>query len=329
MADERIKMKVCVTGGSGFIGAPLCAALAERGDTVTLLSRQSDFEREGFNVVVADLVDGKSALANFVDDCDVLYHCAGEIKNNSLMYDLHVRGTANLLTAVYEKIKRTARPVHWVQLSSTGAYGNTSSEVTVISERSHPAPVGEYEVTKTISDELVLNLAAMEPLFTCTILRPSIVIGPDMPNMSLYQMIDFIRKRLFFYIGHARAICTYVHVDDVVRALLLCSADDRARGEVFILSNDCLLVDVVSSISVELGVPRPFLRIPEYPLRLLVRMISPLFNLPLTDSRIDALTKKNGYDSSHIINTLGFKFKYSIPEAMPGFVSRYAVKATS
>lgn len=322
-------MKVCVTGGSGFIGAPLCAALAERGDTVTLLSRQSGFKGIDFSVIVADLVAGKNALMKFVDDCDVIYHCAGEIKNNSLMYDLHVRGTANLLAAVYEQIKRTAKPVHWVQLSSTGAYGDSANEVTRISEGSPPAPVGEYEITKTISDELVLNLASMEPLFTCTILRPSIVIGSDMPNMSFYQMIDFIRKRLFFYIGSKQAVCTYVHVDDVVRALLLCSADNSAKGEVFILSNDCLLVDMVDAISKELGVPRPFVRLPEYPLRLLVRLISPFFKLPLTNARIDALVKKGGYDSNHIKNTLGFKFQYSIPEIMPDFMSRYKAKEIS
>lgn len=40
-------MKVCVTGGTGFIGGPLCAALLDQGYTVSMLSRKGSISHPG------------------------------------------------------------------------------------------------------------------------------------------------------------------------------------------------------------------------------------------------------------------------------------------
>lgn len=34
-------MKACVTGGTGFIGGPLCTALLDQGHTVSMLSAKA------------------------------------------------------------------------------------------------------------------------------------------------------------------------------------------------------------------------------------------------------------------------------------------------
>lgn len=317
-------MIISITGGSGFIGKLLSAALAARGDRITQLSRRDSMPKSSVRWIKGDLVSGEDALVEFVQDCDVVYHCAGEVKNKALMYALHVEGTRNLLKAVSDEIKRTGRAIHWVQLSSTGAYGpqaRGSSLVTTVDERFAPAPVGEYEVTKTIADELVAALGAIQPLFTYTIIRPSIVIGKDMSNQSFFQMASIVRRRLFFYIGAHASLATYVHVDDVVQALLICSIDHRAAGETFILSNDCLLKDVIDQMAKCQGVPTPRLRMPEVGVRMLIRVFSPFLRLPLTQERVDALTKRVGYSAAHIKNTLGFDFNSSIPEAVPSLIS--------
>ena len=317
-------MNVSITGGSGFIGKLLSAALAARGDRITQLSRRDGMPERSARCVKGDLVTGGDALVEFVQDCDVVYHCAGEVKNTALMYALHVGGTRNLLKAVSEEIMRTGRAIHWVQLSSTGAYGPQAKAASLpsnVDEHFTPAPVGEYEVTKTIADELVVALASMQPLFTYTIIRPSIVIGKDMSNQSFFQMANIVRKRLFFYIGEQGALSTYVHVDDVVRALLICSTDRRAVGETFIVSNDCLLKEVIDQMARSQGVPAPRLRMPEGAVRMLTRVLSPLVRLPLTQERVDALTKRVGYSAAHIKSILGFEFNSSIPEAVPGLIS--------
>lgn len=317
-------MNVSITGGSGFIGKLLLAALSARGDRITQLSRRDDMQGGAARCIKGDLVSGGKALVEFVQGCDVVYHCVGEVKNTALMYALHVGGTRNLLQAVSEEIMRTGRAIHWVQLSSTGAYGpqaKGASLPTTVDESFTPAPVGEYEVTKTIADELVVALASIQPLFTYTIIRPSIVIGKDMSNQSFFQMASVVRKRLFFYIGVEGALSTYVHVDDVVRALLICSIDRRAVGETFILSNDCLLKEVIDQMARSQGVSIPRLRLPERGVRILIRLLSPFMRLPLTPERVDALTKRVGYSAARIKSTLGFDFGSSIPEAVPGLIT--------
>ncbi|MDF3238307.1 NAD-dependent epimerase/dehydratase family protein [Pseudomonas veronii] len=325
-------MNVCVTGGTGFIGVPLCKALLSRGETVRMLSRKEQPSGSGLEVVSGDLLESGGCLLDLIEGCNTLYHCAGEIKDVSLMYDLHVRGTANLLKAVSEKIRKTGKPFHWVQLSSTGAYGKqAASDVqhSSIDEHCSPAPAGEYEVTKTISDELVINFSKLEPLFTYTILRPSIVVGPEMPNQSFFQLSAMVRKRLFFYIGSQRSLSTYVHVNDVVRALMMCAVDARAKGQIFILSNDCPLSEVIDSMAQAYNVSRPRIRLPEGVLRLLVRLTSPFIKLPLTNERMDELVKRVGYNSAKIKNTIGFEFEKTIPQAMHELLRQFIKKTNS
>ncbi|MBV4454522.1 MULTISPECIES: NAD-dependent epimerase/dehydratase family protein [Pseudomonas] len=324
-------MNVCITGGTGFIGSPLCALLLSQGDRVRMLSRREQPAMPGREVFAGDLLQPYDALGGFLEGCNLLYHCAGEINDTDLMYDLHVRGTANLLKAVSEKIKLTGEAFHWVQLSSTGAYGKRTlsrPEAAVsIDETFSPAPVGEYEVTKTISDELVISYSKIEPLFSYTIIRPSIVVGPQMPNQSFFQLSAMVRKRLFFYIGSKKAVSTYVHVDDVVRALVMCASDVRAKGQIFILSNDCLLSDVIDSMADAYNVSRPTLRVPVGIVRLLVGIASPFVRLPLTDDRVNELVKEVGYSSAKIEETIGFKYQAPIPKVMPALLSQYVKKS--
>ncbi|MEA5669844.1 NAD-dependent epimerase/dehydratase family protein [Pseudomonas sp. MH2] len=313
-------MNVSVTGGGGFIGGLLLEALSARGDSVRWLSRRS-MNQSVPGCTVGNLVDDSDSLDGFVADCEVVYHCAGELKSPELMYDLHVNGTANLLAAVQRQIARTGRPVHWVQLSSTGAYGALSQR-SIIDESFRPSPEGDYEVTKTISDALVEAFAKCEPLFSYTIVRPSIVIGERMPNRSFFQLANMVRRKLFFYIGDRNTNrSTYVHVNDVVRALIACGNDPRARGNTFLLSSDCRQVELIHAMASYAGVPAPRMGMPEGLLRWLLRCVPASIKLPLTLERIDALTKKGGYDTGHIQRVLDFRFERPLPRCIADVLS--------
>lgn len=312
-------MSICVTGGSGFIGQRLVHRLSAEGYQVRILTRTRKATVSDNQYFVADLIDGNVTLKDFLCGVRTIYHCAGEVVSKKLMYDLHVKGTARLLEALRREIELTKKPVHWVQLSSVGAYGNPNflkNEKHIITETTPHSPMGEYEVTKTLSDELIMQLAKIEPLFTYTILRPSNVIGPAMPNQSMNAMIGIIKQRLFFYIGSRDAVATYIHLDDVVEALLLCGADLRARGQIFNLSNDCLLSEIVDAVSQASNVKSPTLCVPEKPLRLLVKLISSLTSIPLTQARIDSLVRYRFYPHAKIEQVLGFVPKHDIPDAI-------------
>ena len=100
-------MRVAITGGTGFIGRRLAMFHLERGDRVRLLSRRQVTGFEGRTEVFrADLADPNADLRSFVEDNDVLYHCAGHLTDESHMHAVHVEGTRRLVEAATGRIGR-------------------------------------------------------------------------------------------------------------------------------------------------------------------------------------------------------------------------------
>jgi len=296
---------IAVTGGAGFIGRALVRAHLQRGDEVRVLSRCRQQDGGGVRYFQADLSMPTADLRPFVDGADLLYHCAGELYDESKMEALHVSGTQRLLDAALGVVGR------WVQLSSVGAYGPRHSGI--VNESTSERPVGIYERTKTEADRL-LREAGVKSGMEFVLLRPSIVFGESMTNRSLAQMARMIRKGLFFYVGRDARV-NYVHVNDVVGALMLCGEKQEATGKTFVLSDSMMLEQMVQALAAGLGVKVPSFRLPKRPVRLLVKLLGQLPNFPLTESRLDALTGHCLYDSSLIVGELGFNFQVCLDKA--------------
>lgn len=307
-------MRAAVTGGSGFIGRVLIDHLLTEGWDVTVLSRRAAQTTSPGKLrhVQGDLLEAGPHLGELLRGSDVLFHCAGELYRPAIMEALHVGGTRNLLQAIAEQAP-TVRP-HWVQLSSVGAYGPPqmgASEPRVIEEGTPPHPVGPYETTKTQADELVLA-AGQAGLITQTIVRPANVFGEAMTNQSLRALLQMIRRGLFFYIGKPGAIANYVHVEDVVAALIACARHPNARGQIYNLSNDCTLETLAEGSARAFDVRPPSLHIPESAMRMIAYMGSALPRFPLTNERINALVSRTRYPSDKIERELGIKATISV-----------------
>ncbi len=305
---------VAITGGTGFIGRQLVMYHLEQGDEVRVLSRRS-IEESGLPDSVkwycGDL--GNSGdLQSFVDKADILYHCAGEIKDATKMKALHVDGTARLINMATGRIGR------WVQLSSTGAYGQHREGI--VTEETSLNPKGEYEVTKVQADNLVIN-AANQGAFNYVILRPSIVYGETMSNRSLFSLIALIQRGWFFFIGQPNASANYIHVDNVVNALLLCGSVAHVKGQVYNLSDYRSLEDFVKIIANALRCKIPHLRIPELPVRVLIKLLGWIPGMPLTDSRINALTNYTIYENTKIEQELGYQHVISMEDGVAKLVA--------
>ncbi len=268
-------MLILLTGGRGFIGNKLLFRLCKSGYKVRLVTRTPvDYKLEGLELVQADLTSIDTDFDSLLFGCSLVFNCAGEVRNEKLMHPLHVDATERLVAAA-NRLACQEHPIHFVQLSSVGAYGPSGGKVRVVTERTPTNPQGTYEETKTIADSLIMK-DRNNDFYSYTILRPSNVFGRTMTNTSLRQLGRIVGRRLFFYIGTARkdAVATYVHVDDVVSALMLCGFKSGARNEIFNLSNDCALSELISGMADALQVTRPKWSIPEVPLRFLVSMMN-------------------------------------------------------
>lgn len=293
-------MIIAITGGRGFIGGRLAIWQLAAGHRVRMLSRRPH-EPPVVDCIQwhqADLVDGdEKALLRFVDGVDVLFHCAGEIREVARMESANRGGTERLAGLAAGRVGR------WVQLSTAGVYGNPRCGT--IDEHTPPEPADAYEASKLHGDEALFAVGAGTGM-PWTVLRPTIVFGRDMPNSSVRGLVDAIRRERFFYIGSGKAVLPYVHVDDVVEALALLGSHGHATGQVFNLSDDVVLDEFVAEVCSLSGCRLPALRLPETPVRAAAAALQFIPGFPLTPSRIDALTRTAHYPADKIRQFLGY-----------------------
>lgn len=303
---------VAITGGTGFVGRRLVALHLKLGHRVRILSRQNAVAtRSDANptYIRGDLTDPSARLDAFIGEARVLYHLAGEIANAGTMHAVHVLGTERLLAAAAGRIR------HWVHLSSAGVYGPVRSGV--IDESFPIAPVGQYEITKAEGERLVAERAPRHG-FSYTILRPSIVFGPDMGNDSLRKLVRMVGRGLFFHVGEG-ATAPYVAVEDVVEALFRCASHANATNQVYNLSANVSMDFFVGTIARALGRSPPKLRLPEIVAKGAAAIGEFIPGFPLTRGRLAALTRKAVYDSSKIARHLDIHPERNLPRYLEVF----------
>jgi nucleoside-diphosphate-sugar epimerase len=314
--------RVVVTGASSGIGRALAEALLTAGDHVVGVGRASGRLPRGAEPWVADLATGTGVSPSLFTQVDAVYHCAGEITRDDLMRPLHVEGTKHLLAAL-----RTANvaPPRWVQLSSVGAYGppEDRDRLRTVDERSPERPQGEYEVTKTLADDLV-RAAAADGLVSLAVVRPTAVIGRTLPSRSLRQLIALVRRGWYVHVGPPTAIANYVHLDDVVDALRISATHPNAAGQTFNIASDCTWASLISEIASLCGVAVPRRRVPTRPARVLAGLAE-RFGAPVTRARLDALSSHTVYPSDKIRVDVGLEIQHPMPAAVKDVMEPYAI----
>lgn len=306
-------MKIAITGGTGFIGQRLIARHLCLGDEVVYLTRRQPKSETAAQPFIGDLTSSAKELKNFTQNADVLYHCAAEIRDVEKINSTNVEGTKNLIDAAKGNINR------WVQLSSIGVYGRNVKGI--VEENSPLLPTNLYEVSKARSDGLVLQ-AAKRYDFDTFILRPSNVYGNDMQNQSIFRLIEVVDKERFFFIGKKRAIVNYIHVENVVDALVLCATTTQKMGT-FIVSDTCDLKIFIELIALALEKKVPQISIPEPLVRLFAICTSKLMPSLLTTSKVDALTSTVTHEIFKIQKELNFRNNISMQKGITELVHHW------
>lgn len=220
-----------VTGGAGFIGSHLVDALLADGRSVVVVDDLSS-GREGNLSERAELervdITDKAALEAVIDRVRpvAIFHLAAQSSVTVSVNDpardcaVNVEGTLNLLEAAY----RHRAPVVF---SSTGGalYGNDAPLPT--SEERLPAPLAPYGASKWAGEAYVgtWGRAGGLPHAVC---RLGNVYGPRQSPHGEAGVVAIFSHHLrnglapTLY-GFGRPTRDYVHVHDVVRALLAAS----------------------------------------------------------------------------------------------------------
>lgn len=307
---------VALTGASGFIGKVLLEQCLLAGWRVRVLTRKPEQWQNvvGVEVVTGDLVE-TSDWSGFLLGVDVMVHAAAEIRHVPVMQAVNVDGPERLLRAAI-----TFGVRRWVQLSSVGAYGPVQRGW--VDDSTPERPSGIYEQTKTQFDQILRETERHSQL-QVSIVRPSNVYGPGMPNQSLFQMMRMIRRRLFAYMGPTGASANYVHVNDVVSALMLCVTSPQAVGRTYIVSDWTTMENMVMAMAKGLGV-----RVPDWRFHLrtslfLAKLFQWLPRWPLTTGRIRAMSTQSRYSIERITNELGWRVSVPVVRGMGDLASTF------
>jgi len=218
-----------ITGATGFIGRRLISAVDGE---IRVLSRavHSDLE-----TVICDL-QSSVISDNTLDSIDTVFHLAGfahDMRDPSkivdLYYKINVSATVQLAElAVKSGVKR------FVFVSSVKA-GGISTPKKCINENDQIDPEGIYGKTKREAELRLLKIGK-ESGMHISIIRPSLVYGPDVKG-NLKSMLLGVEKGWFPPLPETGNKRSMIHVDDLVRAILLVAGDDRANGEIFIATD--------------------------------------------------------------------------------------------
>jgi len=298
----------CVTGGSGFIGKKLVKRLLTEGYRVRVLTRCNRMNfSSNIEIFIGDISQEIADYSAFFDGADLLFHCAGQLHDGSQLIKTNIGGVEKLIVAAEKKVRR------WVQLSSVGVYG--SNNACTVSEDTTINPSNVYEFSKAEADRLVIN-AASNGAFECTIVRPSNVFGVGMPNTSLIQLAEVIRRQWFFFIGPEGSSANYIPVENVVDALMLCATHSNAANKIYNISDWMAMEEFIAAVAIAQGVPVPRRRFPLGPVRVLSRIAGCIPGSPLTISRVDALTGRTRYPCDRIEAELGYRHRQTLTEAL-------------
>lgn len=233
-------MSVLVTGGAGFIGSHLAAALVENGERVRVLDSVAMGNRANesansseIEVVEADVRDA-AAVRKAVEGVDVVFHLAADasvprsISDPGTCYDVNVTGTLNVLSAA-----RAAGCRRLVFASSSAVYGDDPALPK--RETMLPRPVSPYASSKLAGEDLCAVFERSYGLETVA-LRFFNVYGPRQDPRGPYaavipRFVDALRagKPVVIY-GDGEQTRDFVHVDDVVRALTLAATTPGGSG---------------------------------------------------------------------------------------------------
>ena len=297
-------MKALVTGATGFIGLKLIKSLEDCGYSIRILSRNNNLD---YDTAICDLQNEKipeSAL----DSVDVIFHLAGhahDLASDSIQekiyYDVNLGGTVKLIKIAVQKKVRKFIYVSSVKAGGVPGFGVCSSE------NDQGEPEGIYGKTKREAELKLLKIGEESDIYL-SIIRPSLVYGPNVKG-NLQLMLSGIKKGWFLPLPETNNKISMIHVDDLVRAILLVADDNRANGEIFIATDGTPYSsrEIYNFMCSALGKPNPKWSVPKS----FFDMAS-LIN-PRIRYKLNKLLGDKCYSSAKL-EALGFKAKKSLKD---------------
>ena len=229
--------RILVTGGAGFIGYHLCLKLLENGANLTIYDNLSTGRIENVKDLPKPVKFVKGDVGNFemlennVGKVDVIFHLAAQVsvpysmENPAEDFKTNAYGTLNILELARKKDARV------VYASSAAVYGKPAKTPTP--ENSPLNPISFYGLSKLVGENYC-NMYVEKYGLEASIMRIANAYGPRCHGV-IADFLHKIRKnpRKLEIIGSGLQSRDFVHVSDVVEALILSATSKEALSQTF------------------------------------------------------------------------------------------------
>lgn len=205
-------LKICLLGGTGFVGRRLAARLVGAGHYVRIITRHRERHRDLLVLPTLHLIQGDvhntAVLAHEFKGMDAAINLVGVL--NPRARDGFARNHIELPQKVVAACRESQvrRVLH---MSALGASADAPSE---------------YQRSKAAGERVVLDAAAID----ATVLRPSVIFGPDDAFTNRFARL-LRRIPGPFPLACPGARLQPVYVEDVVTAFMLALTDRRTFGQ--------------------------------------------------------------------------------------------------
>jgi len=270
--------RTAVLGGSGFIGRYVVQRLAARGDVVPVGCRHAEGAKflmthgnVGQIAALSIAIDDEQLLPAFLAGSEALVNCVGILRESGAQT---FERTHHLGPARMARTAREAGVERLVHISAIGADLRSPSA---------------YARTKAAGE------AAVRDAFpTATILRPSVVFGPEDQFFNRFAAIAMISPFLPL-IGGGRTRFQPVYVGDVADAVLKCLEDPATAGRTYELGGPKIYTmrELLELLLAEIRRKRILLDLPFGLAAFQARLMSILPSPPLTPDQVELLKRDN------------------------------------
>jgi uncharacterized protein YbjT (DUF2867 family) len=300
--------RTAVLGGSGFIGRYIVKRLAARGEVIAVGCRNAEeakFLRPmgdvGQIATVNVAIDDEVVLPAFLAGNNSLVNCVGILhESGSQTFErVHHTGPARLA-----RLAREAEVGRFVHISAIGADSRSPSA---------------YARTKAAGEQ-----AVRDAFPTVTILRPSIVFGPEDQFFNRFATMATISPVLPL-IGRGETRFQPVYVGDVADAVIKCLEDPATAGRTYELGGPKIYTfrEVLDLLMNEIGRKRWFIDVPFGIARVQAKLMSILPNPPLTPDQVELLKRDNVVSSGAMtLGTLGIA-PIPVEAILPTYLDRF------
>ncbi len=270
--------RILITGASGFIGKRLTERLAY--DTVYSVrasSRNRDFGwPSGVEGAYVSEISDETEWRPSLEGCEVVVHLAAQVHQMRNQAEdtllefrrVNVEGTLNLA-----KQAAACGVRRFVFLSSVKVHGESTMPNQAFTAFVPPNPEDTYAQSKWEAEQGLLALGT-ETGMKVTVLRPSLVYGPEVPGNfgSLLRWLKFGIPLPFGSINNRRSL---VALDNLVDLIVTCVDHPRAANQTFLVSDgeDLSTTQLLRRTAMALGVTERLLPVPSPLLDMVFRLL--------------------------------------------------------